>query len=87
MDNPWSILWDPTYKGQGRRLPQLPRRDGDRADEERITDLNTGKDADLETVRTDLLAMIDAVDPMDRLRRLVQQAAERQVLGHDGVVG
>src|SRR6476619_4584612 len=28
-----------------------------------ITDLNTGDDANLETVRTDLLAMIDAVDP------------------------
>src|SRR5439155_280353 len=28
-----------------------------------ITDLNTGNDADLEKVRTDLLAMIDAVDP------------------------
>ena len=63
MDNPWSILWDPTYKGKVGVYPSYRDVMAIALMKNGITDLNTGKDADLETVRTDLLAMIDAVDP------------------------
>jgi spermidine/putrescine transport system substrate-binding protein len=63
MDNPWSILWDPTYKGKVGVYPSYRDVMAIVLMKNGITDLNTGKDADLETVRTDLLAMIDAVDP------------------------
>jgi len=63
MDNPWSILWDPTYKGKVGVYPSYRDVMAIALMKNGITDLNTGNDADLETVRTDLLAMIDAVDP------------------------
>jgi spermidine/putrescine transport system substrate-binding protein len=63
MDNPWSILWDPTYKGKVGVYPSYRDVMAIVLMKNGITDLNTGNDADLETVRTDLLAMIDAVDP------------------------
>ena len=63
MDNPWSILWDPTYKGKVGVYPSYRDVMAIALMKNGITDLNTGNDADLEKVRTDLLAMIDAVDP------------------------
>jgi spermidine/putrescine transport system substrate-binding protein len=63
MDNPWSILWDPTYKGKVGIYPSYRDVMAIVLMKNGITDLNTGNDADLEKVRTDLLAMIDAVDP------------------------
>ena len=77
----------PDLQGQGRCLPQLPRRDGDRADEERDhgPEHRQGcrpRDGAHRPAGHDRCGR-----PEDRLRRLVQQAAERQVLGHHGVVG
>ena len=63
MDNPWSILWDPTYKGMVGVYPSYRDVMAIVLMKNGITDLNTGNDADLEKVRTDLLAMIDAVSP------------------------
>jgi len=63
MDNPWSILWDPTYKGKVGVYPSYRDVMAIALMKNGITDLNTGNAADLEKVRTDLLAMIDAVDP------------------------
>ena len=53
----------PTYKGKVGVYPSYRDVMAIALMKNGITDLNTGKDADLETVRTDLLAMIDAVDP------------------------
>jgi spermidine/putrescine transport system substrate-binding protein len=64
MDNPWSILWDPTYKGQIGVYPSYRDVMAIALMKNGITDLNTGDDAHLQAVRTDLLAMIDAVDPL-----------------------
>jgi spermidine/putrescine transport system substrate-binding protein len=64
MDNPWSILWDPAYKGQVGVYPSYRDVMAIALMKNGITDLNTGNEADLETVRTDLLAMTDAVDPL-----------------------
>jgi spermidine/putrescine transport system substrate-binding protein len=63
MDNPWSILWDPTYKGRVGVYPSYRDVMAIALMKNGITDLNTGNDADLEKVRTDLLAMIDATSP------------------------
>jgi spermidine/putrescine transport system substrate-binding protein len=63
MDNPWSILWDPQYKGRVGVYPSYRDVMAIVLMKNGITDLNTGDDADLEKVRTDLLAMIDAVNP------------------------
>jgi spermidine/putrescine transport system substrate-binding protein len=63
MDNPWSILWDPAHKGKVGLYPSYRDVMAIALMKNGITDLNTGNDADLEKVRTDLLAMIDAVDP------------------------
>jgi spermidine/putrescine transport system substrate-binding protein len=64
MDNPWSILWDPQYKGQIGVYPSYRDVMAIALMKNGITDLNTGQDADLEKVRTDLLAMIDATSPL-----------------------
>jgi spermidine/putrescine transport system substrate-binding protein len=63
MDNPWSILWDPKYKGKIGVYPSYRDVMAIALMKNGITDLNTGNDADLEKVRTDLLDMIDTVDP------------------------
>ena len=86
MDNPWEILWDPAHKGRVGVYPSYRDVMAIALMKNGITDLNTGNDADLEKVRTDLLAMTDAVEPPDLLRRVVQQASERCVRRDDGVV-
>ena len=63
MDNPWSILWDPAHKGKVGVYPSYRDVMAIALMKNGITDLNTSNDADLEKVRTDLLAMIDAVSP------------------------
>ena len=63
MDNPWSILWDPTYRGRVGVYPSYRDVMAIVLMKNGITDLNTGKPEDLELVRQDLLAMIDASDP------------------------
>jgi len=63
MDNPWSILWDPANKGMVGVYPSYRDVMAIVLMKNGITDLNTSNDADLEKVRTDLLAMIDAVNP------------------------
>ncbi len=63
MANPWEILWDPTYKGQVGVYPSYRDVMAIALMKNGITDLNTGKDADLEKVRADLLAMTDTMDP------------------------
>ena len=63
MDNPWEILWDPAHKGRVGVYPSYRDVMAIALMKNGITDLNTGNDADLEKVRTDLLAMTDAVNP------------------------
>jgi spermidine/putrescine transport system substrate-binding protein len=62
MDNPWEILWDPQYAGKVGVYPSYRDVMAIALMKNGITDLNTGKDADLELVRRDLLELIDAVD-------------------------
>ena len=87
MDNPWEILWDPQYSGQGRRLPQLPRCDGDRADEER----HHGHEHQQGVGSGDRPQGPARADRgrrrADLLQRCLREAPEGRVLAHDGVVG
>ena len=62
MDNPWEILWDPQYKGKVGAYPSYRDVMAIALMKNGITDLNTGKDADLEKVRQDLLALTTDVD-------------------------
>jgi spermidine/putrescine transport system substrate-binding protein len=62
MGNPWEILWDPQYAGKVGVYPSYRDVMAIVLMKNGITDLNTGKESDLETVRQDLLALTDAVD-------------------------
>jgi spermidine/putrescine transport system substrate-binding protein len=62
MDNPWEILWDPQYAGKVGAYPSYRDVMGIVLMKNGITDMNTSKASDLETVRKDLLALIDDVD-------------------------
>lgn len=65
MDNPYDILWDPAhedrvgvYNSYRDTIQTALLRNG-------IEDINTGRQADLDIARDDLLAMIDLVNPRD----------------------
>ena len=62
MDNPWEILWDPQYASKVGAYPSYRDVMGIVLMKNGITDMNTSKASDLETVRKDLLALIDDVD-------------------------
>ena len=62
MDNPWEILWDPQYASKVGAYPSYRDVMGIALMKNGITDMNTSKASDLETVRKDLLALIDDVD-------------------------
>jgi spermidine/putrescine transport system substrate-binding protein len=62
MDNPWEILWDPQYASKVGAYPSYRDVMGIALMKNGITDMNTSKASDLETVRKDLLALIDTVD-------------------------
>jgi spermidine/putrescine transport system substrate-binding protein len=62
MTNPYEILWDPTYSGKVGIYNSIRDAMGLVLLKNGITDVNTEKPADLEVVREDLLAMIDAVN-------------------------
>ena len=62
MDNPWEILWDPQYAGKVGAYPSYRDVMAIVLMKNGITDMNTSKASDLETVRKDLLALIDDVD-------------------------
>jgi spermidine/putrescine transport system substrate-binding protein len=62
MNNPYDILWDPTYRGRvgvydsyRDTMAEVLLRNG-------ITDVNTDRQADIDVVEQDLLDMIDQVD-------------------------
>ena len=62
MDNPWEILWDPQYASKVGAYPSYRDVMEFPLMKNGITDINTSKASDLETVRKDLLALIDTVD-------------------------
>jgi len=62
MDNPWEILWDPQYSGKVGAYPSYRDVMGIVLMKNGITDMNTSKASDLETVRKDLLALTEDVD-------------------------
>jgi spermidine/putrescine transport system substrate-binding protein len=62
MDNPWEILWDPQYSGKVGVYPSYRDVMGIVLMKNGITDMNTSKASDLETVRKDLLALTEDVD-------------------------
>ena len=62
MDNPWEILWDPQYSGKVGAYPSYRDVMGIALMKNGITDMNTSKASDLETVRKDLLALTEDVD-------------------------
>jgi spermidine/putrescine transport system substrate-binding protein len=62
LDNPWTLLWDPTYKGKIGIYDDYRESISLGLIKNGITDLNTTKQADLDVAQADLIAMIDAVD-------------------------
>jgi spermidine/putrescine transport system substrate-binding protein len=62
MSNPYEILWDPTYKGKVGIYDDYREAISMALLKNGITDLNTGSQADLNKVQTDLVAMVNAVD-------------------------
>ena len=87
MDNPWEILWDPQYAGKVGAYPSYRDVMAIALMKNGITDLNTGKESDLEKVRQDLLALTDGRRRPDLLQRRVRQAAQGHLLADDRLVG
>jgi spermidine/putrescine transport system substrate-binding protein len=62
MENPWTLLWDPKYKGKVGIYDEYRESICLALMKNGITDLNTTKQSDLDIAQSDLVAMIDAVD-------------------------
>lgn len=62
MPNPYEILWDPQYSGKVGIYDSIRDAMGMVLLKNGITDVNTESPADLEIVRQDLLALVDAVN-------------------------
>jgi spermidine/putrescine transport system substrate-binding protein len=62
MDNPYDILWDPTYKGRVGVYDSYRDTMGEVLLRNGITDVNTSKQSDIDLAQNQLLDMIDTVD-------------------------
>jgi spermidine/putrescine transport system substrate-binding protein len=62
LENPWTLLWDPTYTGKIGIYDDYRESISMALMKNGITDLNTTKQSDLDTAQNDLTAMIDAVN-------------------------
>jgi spermidine/putrescine transport system substrate-binding protein len=62
LDNPWTLLWDPAYKGKIGIYDDYRESISLGLMKNGITDLNTTKQSDLDTAQNDLVGMIDAVN-------------------------
>ena len=62
LPNPWTILWDPTYKGKVGIYDSYRESISMALIKNGITDLNTTSQANLNVAQQDLVAMIGAVD-------------------------
>jgi spermidine/putrescine transport system substrate-binding protein len=62
MENPYDILWDPTYKGRVGVYDSYRDTMSEVLLRNAITDVNTDKQADIDIVEQQLIDMIDEVD-------------------------
>lgn len=63
MDDPYAILWDPAHKDRVGVYDSYRDTIQTALLKNGITDINTGRQQDLDVARDDLLAMIDLVNP------------------------
>jgi spermidine/putrescine transport system substrate-binding protein len=63
MENPWEILWDPRFRNRVGVYDSYRDTIQTALLKNGITDINTGRQEDLDVARDDLLAMTDAVNP------------------------
>ncbi len=74
-DNPYEVLWDPTWKGRVSIYDDYRETIGMALLKNGITDVNTGNPDAINTAKEDLLGMIDATDPYKKINGIYVRMA------------